>query len=234
MFISYGHADAETLALRLEADLTRAGFDVWLDKSKLRAGRSWEEQIEREILSRQVVVSLLTPHAVRRPDGEHARLLGALRPLDFGVEVSRLTRHFTGRQWLFDEIEAWLQTDTTRLFLITGDPGTGKSAIMARLIARHPSVCASHLCISSGSDSLSPFRFACSVAAQLATQLDDYRMALDAVDLENLHALAASSVWRRVIVVDAPDEAMGVSGGSIPRLLRDSERPLRPDHAQGS
>ena len=69
VFISYGHADAESLALRLEADLTRAGCQVWLDKSKMRAGRSWEEQIEREILRSQVVISLLTPHAVRRPDG---------------------------------------------------------------------------------------------------------------------------------------------------------------------
>jgi WD40 repeat protein len=311
VFISYGRADAEPLAVRLESDLTRSGFQVWLDKSQMRAGRSWEEQIERQILSSQVVVSLLTPHAVRRPDGvcldeisfaryhgrrivplmvrqcqpplgiyrldwidflswedqaryehgllrlteaissdrdrvdgQHARLLGSLKPLDFGVEVSRLTRKFTGRQWLFDDIDAWLRTGTNRFFLITGDPGTGKSAVMARLIDRHPSVCASHFCISSLSDSLSPFRFACSIAAQLATQLDDYRLALDTVNLENIETLDASTLWRRVIVdplfsltldgavvivVDALDEAMGVRGGSIPRLLRDQADALPPN-----
>ncbi|MEP7307269.1 MAG: TIR domain-containing protein [Acidobacteriota bacterium] len=311
VFISYGHADAEDLAVRLENDLGLAGFNAWRDNTRLCAGTSWEAQIEREILGREVLVSLLTPHAVRRPDGvcldeisfaryngrrivplmvtpcqpplgiyrldwidfqawtdqarysqglerliraiasdhdpvqgEHARLLASLEPIDFGIEISRLTRNFTGRQWLFDCIDTWLRTDTTRVFLITGDPGTGKSAVSAKLIARHPSVCASHFCISNLSASRSPFRFACSIAAQLATQIDGYRAALDAVDLEHLRALDASSVWRRVvaeplaaigvetpavIVVDALDEAMGVAGTSIPRLLRDQAGSLPPN-----
>jgi WD40 repeat protein len=178
-----------------------------------------------------------------RVDGEHARLLGTLRPLDFGVEVSRLTRDFTGREWLFAEIDAWLRTDTSRLFLITGDPGTGKSAVMARLIDRYPSVSACHFCVSSLSDSIDPFRFGCSIAAQLATQLDDYRVALDAVDLEGIQAMDASTLWRRVIVdplssltladpilivVDALDEAMKAEGRSIPKLLRDQADALPP------
>ncbi len=42
---------------------------MWLDKQQIRPGASWEEQIEVAILGHEVFVSLLTPHAVRRPDG---------------------------------------------------------------------------------------------------------------------------------------------------------------------
>src|SRR5690242_2997174 len=68
VFISYGRADAEALATRLAKDLA-AHHDVWLDSSAIKSGRAWEEQIEAGILCSDVVVALLSPHAVRRPDG---------------------------------------------------------------------------------------------------------------------------------------------------------------------
>jgi hypothetical protein len=39
LFISYGRADAEALAERLEADLSLIGFDVWRDRREIRSGR---------------------------------------------------------------------------------------------------------------------------------------------------------------------------------------------------
>ena len=54
-----------------------------------------------------------------------------------------------GRQWLFDAIEAW-RTDPNRprALLITGDPGIGKSAIVAQLVHLNPGgqVLAYHCC----------------------------------------------------------------------------------------
>ena len=69
IFISYGRADAEELALRLEKDLAALGHAVWLDKKQIRNGHSWEAQIEQAILDNEVLICLLTPHAVRRRDG---------------------------------------------------------------------------------------------------------------------------------------------------------------------
>jgi hypothetical protein len=69
VFISYGRKDAAPLAQRLLADLEARGHDVWLDTQQIGAGRSWEAQIEEAILESDVFISLLTPHAVRRPDG---------------------------------------------------------------------------------------------------------------------------------------------------------------------
>jgi hypothetical protein len=254
VFISYGRVDAQPLALQLRDDLVKRGLQVWLDLGGISGGESWEEKIEHAILDCDVFVALLSPHAVRRPDGvcldeisfaryhgrrivplmvldcrpplgifrldwidfqgcegdtprygkafdrlvtaieresdpvegTYAKVFGALKPLDFGADLTRLTRDFTGREWLFDELDTWLTASEQRVFLLTGDPGTGKSAIMAHLVERHPYVGAYHFCTSNYAESLDPFRFISSVTAQLATQFSYYRDALASEDLENI------------------------------------------------
>lgn len=65
IFLSYGRQDAELLARKLEKDLVGMGHEVWMDKSKMRSGKAWEEQIEEAILAHDIFISLLTPYAVR-------------------------------------------------------------------------------------------------------------------------------------------------------------------------
>jgi WD40 repeat protein len=292
----------------LQHDLEAYGHAVWLDKQQIHSGASWEEQIEVAILGHEVFVSLLTPHAVRRPDGvcldeislaryggrkivpvmvlqcrpplgiyrldwvdfqewqmpgryeaglrrllaavegeaqvegTYARLFATLKPLDFGAEVARLTRDFTGRAWLFAELDAWLADPASRVFLLTGNPGSGKSAVLAQLVQRDPRVAAYHFCVASLADSLDPFRFARSVAAQLATQLPGYRAALEAADLAATET-DPGALFRRLvvdplaaeqpdapalIVVDALDEAAGYGGRTIAAVLAERLRDLPP------
>ena len=50
--------------------------------------------------------------------------------LDFSATIAERTRDFTGREWVFAGIDAWLaDPDGPRCFIITG-----KKAIAARLI----------------------------------------------------------------------------------------------------
>lgn len=300
VFISYGHADAQELAFRLERDLTEKGHRVWIDKDRVRAGTAWEEEIERAILESDVIVALLSPRAVRRPDGVcldeismarynnrkivpamvipcrpplaiyrldwidfvhwknqagyelsfaqlltaieqpedvdglHANIFASLKPLDFGVEVSRLRRDFIGRQWLLNELEGWLLQNNSRVFVITGDPGAGKSAVMAHLVNRHPQVAAYHFCIASLADSLDPFTFVRSIAAQLATQYENYRAGLQALDLKHVADYDPGVLFRRLVseplhaerpprplllLVDALDEAFSQGPRNIARVL---------------
>ena len=302
IFLSYGRTDGSALADRLEQDLTSRGHEVWRDRSALRSGASWEAQIEDAILSHEVFLSLLTPHAVRRPDGvcldeismaryndrkivpamviqcrqplgiyrlnwvdfqdwqataryeqafAHllaaierdaevegtcARIFSLLKPLDFGIEVSRLTRDFTGRAWLFERLDQWLAKPRSRVFLITGDPGTGKSAILATLVHRNPHVGAFHFCVSSLADSLDPLRFVRSVAAQLASQMPGYRTALNELDKEEFAESDPGSAFRRLVagplqrespphpvllLVDALDESLRAGERNIAAMLRD-------------
>lgn len=65
VFLSYGRRDTQRLADKLKADLESRGFQVWQDKNQLKAGREWEEEIKRALQNTQVVLALLSPHAVR-------------------------------------------------------------------------------------------------------------------------------------------------------------------------
>src|SRR5687768_2501098 len=47
--------------------------------------------------------------------------------------------HFTGRTWLLQPILDWLETSGERIFMITGEPGTGKSILSAWLAGAGPS-----------------------------------------------------------------------------------------------
>ncbi|MBD2095600.1 hypothetical protein H6F90_10570 [Trichocoleus sp. FACHB-591] len=62
-----------------------------------------------------------------------AELPTHLSAIDFTLDLKKLTRDFTGRQWVFDDIDRWLRESDERFFILTGEPGVGKSAIAARL-----------------------------------------------------------------------------------------------------
>src|ERR1035437_1582374 len=61
IFVSYARKDGAALALRLQRDLTAAGYDVWLDTQRIAGGESWTVEIEEAIDRAQVVLALLTP-----------------------------------------------------------------------------------------------------------------------------------------------------------------------------
>ncbi len=106
IFISYGHGDAADLARRLRDDLEQLGHRVWLDESGIRGGPAWEDQIEREILGCDVFLALLSPHAVRRPDGvcldeiSLARYHGSCRLVPVMVLLCRPPLGIYRLQWL--------------------------------------------------------------------------------------------------------------------------------------
>jgi ATP-dependent Clp protease ATP-binding subunit ClpA len=52
-----------------------------------------------------------------------------LKAIAFNHDIKRLIEGFTGREWIFEEINRWLQQDNKRFFILTGEPGVGKSAI---------------------------------------------------------------------------------------------------------
>ena len=74
LFLSYGRRDAAELAHRLNVDLEALGYEVWQDARDIRAGKEWEQQISDGLRSTQVVIALLSPHAVRRAGDPNNRM----------------------------------------------------------------------------------------------------------------------------------------------------------------
>src|SRR5437867_416210 len=55
--------------------------------------------------------------------------------IDFTTYVIEHTRDFTGREWVFQEVNDWLaKHGAARSFLLTGEPGSGKTGIVSRLV----------------------------------------------------------------------------------------------------
>ena len=334
LFLSYGRLDASDLAERLRKDLQEHGYDVWQDTRQIRSGQDWAHVIEDGLRSTQLVVALLSPHAVRKtrdpksPDdadsvcldelsfarfaqpptpivpvmavpceppfvlfrldyvdlhewkesddqyqGGLQKLLESLElalqgqvryrererrlePWDFAAFLNEKRKDFTGREWLFDEIDAWCRSSQDQALLITGDPGVGKSAIVAELVHQNPDgqVLAYHCCMADTRETLRPVRFVRSLAAMIASQLDGYAAKLQ--DSEVSDALSDASVNRdpgsafeagiltplqslpapdggvRYILVDALDEALLArdegSGATIVDILASRLKRLPP------
>ncbi len=98
-----------------------------------------------------------------------------LRPLNFSAFLTDKGRYFVGRDWVFQEIKKRCDQGEQAI-LITGDPGAGKSAIMADLIRRNPNgkILAYHCCIADVDETLRPGRMVRSIAAQIASQIPSY------------------------------------------------------------
>ncbi|HSK80757.1 MAG TPA: AAA family ATPase, partial [Thermoanaerobaculia bacterium] len=59
---------------------------------------------------------------------------------EFGPLIRRKTEGFVGRQWLFDAIDRFVTAETRGYVQILGDPGIGKTTLLAEMVKRwkHP------------------------------------------------------------------------------------------------
>lgn len=107
-----------------------------------------------------------------------APVLNRFAPIDFNRYIDRLTERFTGREWLFQQIDQWLQQDNEHFYLLTGEPGVGKSAIAAKLTQIRDDIAAYHFCRAGDVETVRPGRVLRSLAAQLGNTLPYYGEAL--------------------------------------------------------
>jgi TIR domain len=207
VFLSYGVRDASDVAERLHRDLTARGYKIWQDIERIRTGWAWDNELQDGLLTSKVVLALLSPHAVRRAldmdnvsqvdsvcleiyeaieaarRGEkRERTWGWLpKPWDFEPFLHEKRKDFVGREWLFAEIEGWQVRGAQPALLITGEPGIGKSAIVAALVHENPGgqVLAYHCCQAGTPATLHPAGFVRNLAAMLSGRLDDYAAMLE-------------------------------------------------------
>ena len=136
----------------------------------------------RVILEHQVRDRLAYGYPNRLGDGKRKQY-SALSPesWDFAPFLRTKLKSFIGRQWLFREIEQWCAEETQPAILIVGEPGIGKSSIIAALVDQNPGgkVLAYHFCRADTPATLDPAGFVRSVAAMLAARLEGYAAMLE-------------------------------------------------------
>lgn len=131
-------------------------------------------------------------------------------------EIAERTKEFVGRDWVVDQVFDWLKTGTEQVFLLTGEPGSGKTALAAWLAGAGPAPqdvqmadklehvrsawSAGHFCIGrTHGESINPNRFASSLAQQLSRIPGYATAAVKAIDPEyNIHQEVPNN-WGEVI-----------------------------------
>lgn len=110
-------------------------------------------------------------------------------------EIAERAQNFAGRLWVLEEVNNWLDERSERFLLITGEPGSGKTALAAwlagagpnpaddvarrKLEALHGRWGAVHFCVAEDQrGTLHPSRFAQSLARQLSDRYDQYGKAV--------------------------------------------------------
>ena len=215
--------------------------------------QGWQESEERYQAGLQRLIQSMQDTLISKRV-PYRRWHERLTPFDFEPYLNEKRQNFTGRQWLFDEIEAWRVQDNQRTLLITGDPGTGKSAFVAELVFRNPEnqVLAYHCCQAENPATLDLGQFIRSITAMIASRIPAYVAVIEQpgiadaleqlqIDTNPQHAfyvgvvaslarLPAPEGGVRYLLIDALDEAMlgGRGGVTIVDLLEPYLRQFPP------
>jgi WD40 repeat protein/serine/threonine protein kinase len=167
----------------------------------------------------------------RRNDGTQSRSAGwTAEAWDFRPFLIAKLKDFVGRQWLFKEIDEWRATGTESALLIIGEPGVGKSSLVAALAEANPDdqVLAYHFCRADTPATLDPAGFVRSLATILSDRLDGYAgmleesasiKSLQGADIDPagafesailgpLHRMHQPTRNRPYLLIDALDEAL--------------------------
>ncbi|TFH54344.1 MAG: tetratricopeptide repeat protein [Methanothrix sp.] len=120
-------------------------------------------------------------------EGTQARLIKMLDPLPFDADILIHLPQFTGRQWIFLDIDNWLSDpQAQRIFWIIGKPGVGKTALSAWLCHHRREIVAFHFCRHGHTQKSDQKKCVLSIAYQLSSQLPDYQTRLKSLALEEI------------------------------------------------
>lgn len=125
-----------------------------------------------------------------------------LKYFDFTNFINSSRAEFIGRQWLYNEMENALEHTSQRGVLITGNPGSGKSAFLSQLLCSttsspliHNRILAHHFCMHFDKKTQDGAAFVRNLANMIAWKISKYR--------ENI---VSNSFVSRVLYKDCPQD----------------------------
>ena len=105
-----------------------------------------------------------------------------LKFLDFTDFIISSRKDFIGRRWLYKEMEQALEHNDKRGVLLTGNPGSGKSAFLSHLLCSrtsspvvHSRILAHHFCMDFDKKTQDGVSFVRNLANMIATKFSEYR-----------------------------------------------------------
>ena len=148
-----------------------------------------------------------------------------LKYFDFSDFINSTRAEFTGRQWLYQEMERVLEHTSKRGVLITGNPGSGKSAFLSHLLCSrtsspliHNRILGYHFCMHFDKGTQSGAKFAGNLANMIAWRISEYRQ-----------VILTDSFVQRVLYKDCPqDPEWCFEQGILTPLKKLEQQPMKP------
>jgi hypothetical protein len=164
-----------------------------------------------------------------------------MQPVSIPKDIAQRAENFAGRAWVLNEVLDWLDHRSERFLHVSGEPGSGKTALAAWLAGAGPmpedaeahkklerlrsAWRATHFCQTAKKNtSLNPLRFVEALSQQLADRYQDFAVALANMDdqksvtinaTQTVGTAANGSQFKAVVI-----EALNV-GNLSPRIAFD-------------
>lgn len=158
------------------------GFEQWFDMSDWKKKKAEGDQAYNEWFKAKM------DDVIRRlRDPEHVEKYGQITELRkklnvqyaVGRQQKLLNEHYTGRKWLGEKIDAWLEDpNAPRRCLVTGVPGVGKSAFAVHYAHYNPKTAAALFFSADMPNYNDPCVVIQTLAYLLACRLSAYRKSL--------------------------------------------------------
>lgn len=158
------------------------GFEQWFDMSDWKKKKAEGDQAYNEWFKAKM------DDVIRRlRDPEHVEKYGQITELRkklnvqyaVGRQQKLLNEHYTGRKWLGEKIDAWLEDQNApRRCLVTGAPGVGKSAFAVHYAHYNPKTAAALFFSADMPNYNDPCVVIQTLAYLLACRLSAYRKSL--------------------------------------------------------
>ena len=145
-------------------------------KVKKQGEETFSAYIEQEADS---IIALVNSEEIRQYDAQIRALRRSFHMPDMDTWTkfdALINKERIGREWLFDRIRNWEEKpDGSRVLLLCGKPGAGKSMFSAHLQLRDPAVVAAFPCDCRHSEYSTTQAIILQIAYRLALRLPDYR-----------------------------------------------------------
>ncbi len=148
-----------------------------------------------------------------------------LKYYDFSDFINSSRAEFIGRQWLYREMESVLEDTDKRGVLITGNQGSGKSALLSNLLCSntsspiiHNRILGYHFCMHFNKWTKSGANFVGNLANMIAWKIIEYRQ-----------VISTDTFVRRVLYKDCPqDPEWCFQQGILKPLKKLQQQPTQP------
>lgn len=147
------------------------------------------------------IISVLSEEKIVGFEGENLTISHSLKPIKFKSTIAKNIYGFTGREWVYEEVDKWLEEDSnSRVLWMHAKAGFGKTAISTYLANKHSKALGIYFCQFDYKESKKPIEMLKVLIYQLSTQLDEYHKILQTINIKDEVEKSAEHIFSQLLI----------------------------------